>query len=273
MSISLAMLSTALKFTRIIAVFLVLPWIVVALAGCGSTTQRTATEQLLLSEAVDNAVNQIDFSPLAGQKVFLDVAALSPVEGQSIINGKYVASALRQKMLAAHCRLQEVRDDADLIVEARVGALATNGHEVIYGLPASNGISALASLGGGPVLPPIPELSAGRMNVLAGASKVAAFAYDRVTREPVWQSGTLRSETHARSTWILGAGPYVRGNIFDKPRFLEATVPDKQPTNSPVYDRVPLRERFVFQRDPAVSATLRTAEQPEIETGEPAEIR
>ena len=41
------------------------------LVGCGTTrmtdSPRAATEMLLVSQAADNAVAQIDFSPLAGQ--------------------------------------------------------------------------------------------------------------------------------------------------------------------------------------------------------------
>lgn len=233
--------------------------------GCGSTTQRTATEQLLLSEAVDNSVNQIDFSPLTGCRVYLDTTPLKAATGQSTINGEYLASALRQKILAARCLLQENRDAADIIIEARCGVLATNGHEVIYGLPASNGLSSLSTIGGGPVLPPIPEMSVGRMNVVAGMSKVAVFAYDRETREPVWQSGTLRAETNSRSMWVFGAGPYVRGNVYDRPRFIESTGPVHQPKYSAVPDRVPIRERHVFQHS-AANRAARVADQPAEET-------
>ena len=42
-----------------------------ALVGCGTTrwtdTKRTATEQMLISDAVDRAVSQMNFSLLAGQ--------------------------------------------------------------------------------------------------------------------------------------------------------------------------------------------------------------
>ena len=51
------------------------------LAGCGSTTTRTATEQLLMSDAVDQAISQIDFQSLRGQKVFLDTLYLHSVKG------------------------------------------------------------------------------------------------------------------------------------------------------------------------------------------------
>jgi len=44
----------------------------VVLAGCGTTKSRSATEQLLISDAVDRAIAIIDFSPLADKTVFLD---------------------------------------------------------------------------------------------------------------------------------------------------------------------------------------------------------
>ncbi len=217
--------------------------------GCGTTAQRTAIEQLLLSEAVDNSVNQIDFEPLAGMKVYFDTSALKPVTGQGIITGEYVGSALKQKMLAARCLVQESRETADIIVEARVGALATNGHDVVYGLPASNGLTALSSLGAGPALPPIPELSVARSNVLAGMSKVAVFAYERESREPVWQSGSSRSETNARSSWFLGVGPFVRGNVFESTRFAGANLKhNPRLPATPKTERVPLRQGYVFSQ-------------------------
>ena len=44
--------------------------------GCGTTkwsdSPRTATEQLLISDAVDRAISEIDFSALADKDVYLD---------------------------------------------------------------------------------------------------------------------------------------------------------------------------------------------------------
>ena len=45
-------------------------------SGCGTTkwsdSPRTATEQLLISDAVDRAISEIDFSALAERSVYLD---------------------------------------------------------------------------------------------------------------------------------------------------------------------------------------------------------
>ena len=75
-------------------------WISLLVCGCGTTrlsdTQRTATEQLLLSDAIDRAVDHLDFHFLDGKKVYLDASALKP-ETDAV----YLASSLRQQMAAA----------------------------------------------------------------------------------------------------------------------------------------------------------------------------
>ena len=103
--------------------------------GCGTTTQRLATEQLLISEAVDSAISRIDFRALSGRKVYLDTTYLGQVKSVGFVNSHYIISSLRQQLTAARCLLQEDREAADIIVEARVGALGTDGHEVTYGVP------------------------------------------------------------------------------------------------------------------------------------------
>ena len=55
----------------------------VATTGCGTTRQsntaRTATEQLLISDAVDRTVQQINFKVLAGEPVFFDTTQMGEV--------------------------------------------------------------------------------------------------------------------------------------------------------------------------------------------------
>src|SRR5215471_20738167 len=67
--------------------------------GCGTTrmtdTQRTATEQLLISNAVDQTVSQLDFRILAGKSVYLDPQYLDNVADRG-----YLVSSLRQQLLA-----------------------------------------------------------------------------------------------------------------------------------------------------------------------------
>jgi hypothetical protein len=181
------------------------------LAGCGINKSRLATEQLVVSEAVDHAVASIDFSPLSGRKVFFDTQYLEGINMGPNGNVKYAISSLRQQMIAYDVRLQEKLETADFVVEARIGVLSNDGYEVTYGIPGNAAAASATVLLPTPVpvpAPGMPELSIGRRNHQAGTAKVGLFAYDRVTREPVWQSGIKRGGSDVRDTWFLGLGPY-----------------------------------------------------------------
>jgi hypothetical protein len=192
------------------------------LAGCGTTQSQSATQQLLLSDAVDRAVARIDFRPLAGYDVFLDDRYVQTLRTQGVgfVNADYIVSSLRQQMLAADCQLQDRADTADFIVEVRIGALGMDGHEVTYGIPPNSPLnSAVTAVPNTPNLPSIPEIALAKRNDQMGAAKVAVFAYDRETRTPVWQSGTAVAISDAKNVWVLGAGPFQRGTIYDGTRF------------------------------------------------------
>ena len=191
--------------------------------GCGTTRSRTATEQLLTSDAVDRTVAQIDFRPLAGEKVFLDTQYMKGVKSVGFVNSDYITSSLRQQMIAAGCLLHEKQDEADFVVEARVGALGTNSHDITYGIPSSNGISTAASfLPSAPQIPMIPEMSVARKDDQLSAAKIALFAYNRQTKAPVWQSGMSVAKATAKDTWVFGAGPFQNGTIYDGAQFAGA---------------------------------------------------
>ena len=179
--------------------------------GCSLNKSRLATEQLVVSDAVDRAVAEIDFSPLSGYKVHFDTKYLAPVKlTPTTGNMEYVVSSLRQQMAAYDCRLVDKPEEADYIVEARVGVLANDGHEVTYGMPGTAAASTASALFASPIpMPSLPELSLGRRNYNQGTAKIGVFAYDRQTREPVWQSGVAKGSTRARDVWAFGLGPFV----------------------------------------------------------------
>lgn len=191
-----------------------------SLSGCGTTKSQTGTEQLLLSNAVDLSIAQIDFTDLRHQKVYLDTSYVNNIKGVGFVNADYIISALRQQLASARCLLQEKREDADFIVEARVGALGGDQHDVTYGLPASNILSTAASIVPSmPSVPAIPELSIAKKSDQSAAAKVAVFAYHRETKEPVWQSGISQARATAKDVWVAGAGPFQSGTIYNGPRF------------------------------------------------------
>jgi hypothetical protein len=176
-------------------------------AGCGTTrvtnTQRAATEQLLVSNAVDQSVSQLDFRALAGKTVYFDAQYLASGPDQG-----YVVSSLRQQLLACGCLLQENRAQATYVVEARSGGIGTDQHSLLFGVPQMNVPSVVP---GQPSL--IPEIPLAKRVDQRGVAKIAVFAYNRRTGRPVWQSGVVHAEGTSKDTWVLGAGPFRRGTL------------------------------------------------------------
>lgn len=199
----------------------VAPLGLVLLVGCGTMRERTATQQLLMSDAVDRAVSHIDFSPLSGEEIYLDTQYLNEAKSTSLVNNQYIISSLRQQMMAAGCYLMDKPEEAAYIVEARVGALGMDGHEINYGFPSNNVLNAAAVALPVPnsPLPAVPEISFGRKTEDSAAAKLAVFAYRRETREPVWQSGLSVARSKAQGKWILGAGPFQSGTIYEGTMF------------------------------------------------------
>lgn len=200
----------------------------VAVPGCGTTKSVTATEQLLMSDAVDSTISKIDFRPLTGYNVYLDTTFIAsagkPIPGvamqTNLVTSDYVISSIRQQLTAAGCQIVDTKDAADIICEARCGALGTDGHNVTYGIPSINIFGGASSImAAAPMLPSIPEISVAKKEVKSAASKIAVFAYDRETREPLWQSGIAQSGSNAKDTWFLGIGPIQQGSIYRGPRF------------------------------------------------------
>lgn len=221
-------------------------WMVLVISGCGTTKYHEATDQLLLSNAVDQSISAIDFRPLSGQKVYLDTTYMRQIKSVGFVNADYVTSAMRQQIVSAGCLLQDSSKEADIVIEARVGALGADGYKTTYGLPASSALSNAAELvPGSPPIPAIPEISLARRESSEGAARVAAFAYDTNTRQPVWQSGMSQASATSKDTWLFGVGPIQGGSIRDKTRLpgsdlLRLAEESDRPSTMPLFERPPV---------------------------------
>lgn len=166
------------------------------------------------------AIAQIDFRPLAGQLVYFDTKYLQNFKGIGFTNAEYITSSLRQQMVGAGCLLQEDKESAEYVVEARIGALGSDSHDIVYGIPASNALSTAATVvAGAPAIPTIPEISFARKNDQSAAAKLAVFAYHSESKQRVWQSGMSVAKSTAKDLWFLGAGPFQSGTVYDGVQF------------------------------------------------------
>lgn len=184
-------------------------------SGCGTTkwsdSPRTATEQLLVSDSVDRAISEIDFSALNDKTVYLDTRFIITALDQN-----YVVSTLRQHMLASGIIIKDKPDDATYVVEVRTGSLGTNRQDLLFGVPATNLPTAgLLPMGSAA----IPEIALMKRTNQQAVCKIAVFAYDRMSGRPVWQSGNRKIASRAKDIWLMGAGPFQKGTIYDGTAF------------------------------------------------------
>ena len=221
------------------------------LVGCGTTrmsdSKRTATEQLLVSQAIDRAVMRVDVRPLAGRKVFLETAFMDDVE-----DGKYLESALRHQLMASGCLLAKDRDSSDVVVEARAGAVGTDRSSVLLGIPATS-----VTLKGNETS--TPELVLAKRSEQRGVAKLSVYAYERESGQPVWQSGEEHVASHARDRWLFGAGPWQDGEIHDEPAFAGRAIHKRNAKS--ISDAVP--------QDPAALAGMVDLSKPKAFTSVP----
>ena len=104
-----------------------------AFVGCTSTDisnrPRTALEQLLLSTATENALSGMEIPEIQGETVFVDGSYLESYDEP------YVLGSVRALLSRSGALLQTDRENADVIVEPRSGALGIDHSESIVGIP------------------------------------------------------------------------------------------------------------------------------------------
>lgn len=200
-------------------------------AGCGTVKQtgtaRTGTEQILLTNAWDEALQNIDFRPLTGVPVFLDTQHVT-----GLVDQGWIISSLRQAMLSQGVLVRPKAEQAQWIVEARVGAYGTDSYNWLLGIPQ---ITMPVSLG---VVPSgtIPEIPFAKKSDQYAYTKLALFAYDRSSGQLVWRSGTQLAAANAKDVYFGGIGPIQSGSIRQKNRRVGINLPiisDPTPTVVP----------------------------------------
>jgi hypothetical protein len=63
-------------------------------------------------------------------------------------------------------------------------------------------------------------------------AKVALFAYNKTTGQPVWASGNSQGESTARNLWFAGTGPLTRGTIYHETTFAGNPLPFRTKPNT-----------------------------------------
>src|SRR5262249_34111155 len=116
---------------------------------------------------------------------------------------------LRHHLLASGCLLQDARARATYVVEARSGAVGTDRKELLFGIPSMSLPGVVPGVPAGPV----PEVPLAKKTDRRGVAKLAVFAYNRKSGQPVWQSGVVQTVSTSKDTWMFAAGPSEQGTL------------------------------------------------------------
>ncbi|MCY2967299.1 MAG: hypothetical protein NT069_27300, partial [Planctomycetota bacterium] len=105
----------------------------VCTSACTSTRQsntaRTATEQLLIANSIDQSLDKVDFTPLSNASVFVEEKYLDCVDKG------YLISSVRHRLLRHGAALVTKPEEAEVILEVRAGAVGTDLSSSFMGMP------------------------------------------------------------------------------------------------------------------------------------------
>lgn len=180
------------------------------LTGCASRrvthSERTATEQFLLSKAAAEAVDKLSFDLLRGRRVYVDATYFAALDAQ------FVLGEMRARMLLAGVQLVESPEQAEVIAEVRSNGVGIDSTEFLLGFPSFGDVT--------------PELAILKRTQQYGFASVAYVAYWAATGEAVANSGPFIGRTLRDDFWVFGIGPRSLGDI--------ATIePEEPPAPTP----------------------------------------
>lgn len=185
----------------------------VVLAGCSATKQsntaRTAREQLLISNAIDQSLSKIDFAALSGQRVFLEEKYLECTDKG------YLVSSIRHRAMYNGAHIVGKAEDADLVLELRSGGVGTDMADSYVGIPE-------IVLPGMMTLPQVKFITKTNQTAVA---KIGLVAYDAKTQEMLGGGGVSAAKSDDNNWFVLGMGPYQNGTVKKE---MDRTVPRYQ---------------------------------------------
>lgn len=172
-----------------------------AATGCSSVqsshTARTATEQLLISNAVDQSLSKVDFGGFANRKVFVEEKYMDSVDKA------YVLGTIRHRLMMTGAKLTDKKEDSEFTIEVRSGSVGTDANEMFVGIPEITLPGMLT----------LPEVRLVNRNSQSGTAKLGLVAYDTVSGDVIGDGGLSLAQSDRNDWFVFGMGPYQNGTL------------------------------------------------------------
>jgi hypothetical protein len=169
------------------------------LSGCTTTrktdTARTAREQLLISNAVDQALAKVDFAAFQGQRVLVEEKYIDCTDKA------YVVGSVRHRLMLNGATIATKPEEADVVMELRSGGVGTDDADSYLGIPQ-------IVLPGMLTLPEVKLVTRTRQTALA---KIGMVAYDAKSSQVLGAGGVSSSLSDDNNLYVFGVGPFQSG--------------------------------------------------------------
>lgn len=213
-------------------------------------------EQLLISNAIDQSLDKVDFAAMAGQSVYIEEKYLECTDQ------KYLVAALRHRLLHAGATVADSAEDATVALEVRSGGVGTDRYESFIGMPEI----ALP----GPLPVALPEIRIFERSRQTGTAKIGIVAYDTKSKQPLGAGGHSLARSDDNNWYLLGIGPYQEGSVRSEvstslerggrstplPAQVALSSPPPRPTDT---SRVQLTGSVIEPGEPGVTPPEQTA--------------
>lgn len=171
-----------------------LPALLLALAaGCSGTPRlelpRSATQQVLATEAIDRALAQFEFPDVAGRRVAVYVGAPGDA-----VDGDYLRVAVQIALLEQNAIVVPLDRDPDLVLAVLVGAMGLDQKGRFFGIEGT---------AGGFIPFTIPEIALYKKVRMEGFAKAEYALVDPHTGAIVHRSTPAQGDTWSEQTTLL----------------------------------------------------------------------
>ena len=179
--------------------------LIVVVPGCSRlrTTEplSTASEQFLMTQAINQAIDRLTMSGLRDELVFVDGAYLE------IEQKEYLLGELRARLLGSGVRMASTVEQARIILEVRSGGVGIDRYDFLVGIPS---LTVPTESGAAAITPELALLKNQRQR---GYASVAFVAYFKESGELVAASGPFVGRTLREDYWLFSTTPRTVGNI------------------------------------------------------------
>jgi hypothetical protein len=174
---------------RALNVFFISAFIMLVFSGCATEEEtnpaRSATEQLLLSSAADQAMSKVNLHLFSGHKVYVDFTDFDSYDA------KYAEGEIRDAVSRAGAILIDDKKNADILLQASAGAYSIDTNSFYIGIP-----SITLPIPGTAETPLTPRIAFYSKDSQDSYAKFALLAYSNKTGAFIFSSGPLDGESY-----------------------------------------------------------------------------